>query len=1487
MVLRDESREGEREFIPQHTAKRVTRKFAVIFASAGLATWLTIAAPSPAYAEDVATTTDGATATTSSDSTALSSTQSQTPTLQSEQSSTQTQTQTTSSPSDTPSDTPSSAPTDVVAVLRNENDYTTGGEQSEPTTSGTDPEANASEEVIQTASAPVSTQGTIDAAATTAAAVASDLNTTVTQLQEVTSQADSLSSQAPQVSSVIATAESAVSAAQSAVSSLDTAVTNAQQLQQTIADSTAAVQTAQETLNGATEQLATATTDLTQRTTQTSQQAEVVASSSTAVNAAQSTLDSAATAVNAQEVVVANAQVALTTAETNLANASTPTITVIENFTDGSTDAQVKVGGMTATTSYANGGQISGGWNSEGVQGNALYLQGSNQLVINPNANNVTSVAFDIYAKNGSAVETILYTDGTTGTGELENGVMVHNGVSNPDHTYVETITAPTGKYIESVTIQPDGDIYIIDNVRITTPGTSDPALQATVDTAQATLTTETNTLNTLIATETAAAQDLDNAEQTLATEQAEYNTLQTQQQEAQATVTALETTVSTAQQTLTTAQSDLSDAQTELASTISSLPTLTDNANTAIDTANKAVAVAGANVAVAVAQQLVTQYTTLVQDAASAGVAANASVVTALQTADTAIDAAVDAAATAIADAQTAIDASGATDQAEADLATATDTLSDVQADYDASSELVTQLTGQVTTQTQVVVDAQASVAAAETVVDANTQQGLTQQVYVNSGQNASPNLANGYVVSTTIDTNGINEMYGSGGPAGTGGEDFAVVWSGQWTPTETGTAYVTLPADDGTRLYVNGQLVINDWYDKGGGGSTADIPIVAGVPMDIVVQFYENGGGANVQMLRYTGTGWVVIPGSEFSTTTASATQVQNLADAQVTLISETAELETLTTQLNEAQATTAVYADELLTATVDVDMLENEVDITTATETLEWSELLASSSTATDLVTAAQTALANATSQVQLVDAQNPDAIAPDYSVNEGGQLTITAPAGQVISSISGWYASHVDADTGAAVPQGAFTNLVGGTTATIDANNTFLQGDPLPGTPKVLYVDVQYEQGVLLAPTNVTVTQLASGDIQISWTPSPDSTLTPERYAVSWSTGTSGWGVATGNAGDANALNTSITLSPDLFESTGGWTNYNFTVRADLDSASVYSAPSASVSLDVVDPTPVVVPTPTPPTSPEPTPEPEPVLPTPVEPEPEPEPTPEPETPVTPEPEPEPETPVEPEPETPIEPAPEPEPTPTDPEPDPDPTPVEPEPLPSEPEPTPTPTPEPEPEPLPSEDSTPTPAEVNTLVDEALEDGKLSDEEKAAVVGALVDAYPEGVPLTEVLESGVDLEDLPPETPIELDNGVVITAEVADAFESLANPAELLGDVFTDPGKVLTALSNLGADMSPEEREESQEVVVAAVVVGGMAVQAAAMAAGSTPPSGGSAPAPSSPRGGGDGGAPVAKEGGTTRRRTPKTKKTPKVKKATPKSGKIKTSRPRSK
>jgi hypothetical protein len=118
----------------------------------------------------------------------------------------------------------------------------------------------------------------------------------------------------------------------------------------------------------------------------------------------------------------------------------------------------------------------------------------------------------------------------------------------------------------------------------------------------------------------------------------------------------------------------------------------------------------------------------------------------------------------------------------------------------------------------------------------------------------------------------------------------------------------------------------------------------------------------------------------------------------------------------------------------------------------------------------------------------------------------------------------------------------------------------------------------------------------------------------------------------------------------------------------------------------------------------------------------------------------------------------------------------------------------------------------VIDDALADGVLTDDERELVADALLAEFiGEAITFEALQESGLDYEDLPPETPVTLENGVILSAEVADALEIFESGAEVLATIFENPAKALKALVSIGADMTEEEREVSQNTVVAAVVV----------------------------------------------------------------------------
>jgi hypothetical protein len=95
------------------------------------------------------------------------------------------------------------------------------------------------------------------------------------------------------------------------------------------------------------------------------------------------------------------------------------------------------------------------------------------------------------------------------------------------------------------------------------------------------------------------------------------------------------------------------------------------------------------------------------------------------------------------------------------------------------------------------------------------------------------------------------VNFDWGVSGPAsGMGADTFSVRWTGQVQPaySQAYTFYTT--TDDGVRLWVNGQQIINNWNDYAPTENSGTINLFAGQRYDIRLEYYENSGGAVAQL-------------------------------------------------------------------------------------------------------------------------------------------------------------------------------------------------------------------------------------------------------------------------------------------------------------------------------------------------------------------------------------------------------------------------------------------------------------------------------------------------------------------------------------------------------------------------------------------------------------------------------------------------------------
>ena len=109
-------------------------------------------------------------------------------------------------------------------------------------------------------------------------------------------------------------------------------------------------------------------------------------------------------------------------------------------------------------------------------------------------------------------------------------------------------------------------------------------------------------------------------------------------------------------------------------------------------------------------------------------------------------------------------------------------------------------------------------------------------------------PNLAN-LVMSRTDPT--IAFAWGNGAPAASvPADNFSVRWSGRVVPRFSEAYTFRITADDGVRLWINGQPIIDAWGGAYGGVNGPAIALQAGRPSDIKIDYREAGGGAAIKL-------------------------------------------------------------------------------------------------------------------------------------------------------------------------------------------------------------------------------------------------------------------------------------------------------------------------------------------------------------------------------------------------------------------------------------------------------------------------------------------------------------------------------------------------------------------------------------------------------------------------------------------------------------
>ncbi|MBU6294697.1 MAG: hypothetical protein KJS91_08425, partial [Planctomycetes bacterium] len=122
---------------------------------------------------------------------------------------------------------------------------------------------------------------------------------------------------------------------------------------------------------------------------------------------------------------------------------------------------------------------------------------------------------------------------------------------------------------------------------------------------------------------------------------------------------------------------------------------------------------------------------------------------------------------------------------------------------------------------------------------ISQNVSGGLPAQYFNNMSLSGTPSL------SRTDST--INFNWGGGSPgAQIYSDGFSARWEGFILPQFSETYTFITETDDGVRLWVDGKLVVNAWWDMGPTRISGTIALTANKPVPIKMEYYENGGGA-----------------------------------------------------------------------------------------------------------------------------------------------------------------------------------------------------------------------------------------------------------------------------------------------------------------------------------------------------------------------------------------------------------------------------------------------------------------------------------------------------------------------------------------------------------------------------------------------------------------------------------------------------------------
>jgi beta-glucosidase len=167
------------------------------------------------------------------------------------------------------------------------------------------------------------------------------------------------------------------------------------------------------------------------------------------------------------------------------------------------------------------------------------------------------------------------------------------------------------------------------------------------------------------------------------------------------------------------------------------------------------------------------------------------------------------------------------------------------------------------------------AGTTSSQPAIPASALTGLKGEYFTNKDLTGSP--------AVTRDDPNVDFDWGTGAPAaGIPADGFSARWTGTIAAPVTGTYTLSATSDDGSRVYLDDKLIVDNWGDHGPQTvKSTPVQLTAGEQHSLRVEYYENAGGASVSI------GWSSpnLPDPQIQAAVAAAEQ----ADAAVIVVGD----------------------------------------------------------------------------------------------------------------------------------------------------------------------------------------------------------------------------------------------------------------------------------------------------------------------------------------------------------------------------------------------------------------------------------------------------------------------------------------------------------------------------------------------------------------------------------------------------------------------